>query len=316
MKLRCLGNGPASRAKRSKASCLTLRSLTNLVFDLCYNLQHGEKDSGTLQSPDHITWLADTGEVIRTADGLEAKIWVLNHEEDPKILSAWANHYRQHYCRDEDLEDLVAGTGLSKADFLTQIKFPDKAKPPGPSTRAGDFGEILVADLIEYLLGYWCPRHGRYENRENRSVPSNGTDIIGFCFVGDAPSPDDELLIIESKAGLRPTKTNRLQEAINDSGKDVAREAMSLSAIKQRLLKVNRDDALRVERFQNQGDRPFKRTNAAVAVLDEEVFEGLNFSESDASKHQNSSNLRLILIKGNSMMDLVHALYERAANEA
>ncbi len=212
-----------------------------------------------MAAPDHVAWLEDTGEVIETADGREAEIWVLQHADDPAILSAWATHYRQHYCRDEDLPDLVANTGLSSADFLTNIKFPDAVAAPGPSTRAGDFSEILVADFIEYVLGYWCPRQGRFEDRENRNVPTNGTDVIGFRFAGDEPSPDDELLAIESKAGFRPTKKNRLQQAINDSGKDLVREAMSLSAIKQRLLKINRDDALKVGRFQNQGDKPPKQ---------------------------------------------------------
>ena len=269
-----------------------------------------------MAAPDHAAWLKDSGEVIKTADDRQAEIWVLQHADDAAILSAWATHYRQHYCRDEDLRDLVEDTGLSKADFLTNIKFPDAVAAPGPSTRAGDFGEILVADYIEYVLGYWCPRHGRFEDRENRNVPSNGTDVIGFNFAGDEPSPDDELLVIESKAGFRPTTKNRLQQAINDSSKDLVREAMSLSAIKQRLLKTNRDDALKVGRFLNQGDKPFKRINAAVAVLDDDVFNDMALNESDASDHPNGDNLRLIIIRGMSMMDLVHALYVRATDEA
>ena len=36
---------------------------------------------------------------------------------------------------------------------------------PGPSIRASDFAaEIIVADYIEYKLGYWCPRQPRYDN--------------------------------------------------------------------------------------------------------------------------------------------------------
>jgi len=156
-----------------------------------------------LTVPDHIAWLHNTGETVATVDGREVEIWVLQHADNPSILSNWATHYRNHYCRDEDLPDLVADTGLSNADFLTCIKFPDTAAAPGPSTRAGDFGEILVADFVEYVLGYWCPRQGRFEDRENRNVPSNGTDVIGFSFMEDEPSPDDELLVIESKAGFR-----------------------------------------------------------------------------------------------------------------
>ena len=107
-----------------------------------------------MAGPDHVAWLTDTGEVIETADGREAEIWILQHADDPAILSAWATHYRQHYCRDEDLPDLIADTGLSNADFLTSIKFPDAVAAPGPSTRAGDFGEILarqVGNGVEHM---------------------------------------------------------------------------------------------------------------------------------------------------------------------
>jgi hypothetical protein len=38
--------------------------------------------------------------------------------------------------------------------------------------------------------------------------------------------------------------------------------------------------------------------------------------EIDASDHPNVDNLKLILIKGNDLMSLVHRLYEKAASEA
>lgn len=270
-----------------------------------------------MPAPAHVGWLVNTGNVVETADGLQAEIWELHHVNDEAILSAWARHFREHYSRDIDLPDLVSGTGLSNADFLTTMKFPDAKTAPGPSTRAGDFGEILVADFVEFVLGYWCPREGRYENRDNRNVPSNGCDILGFKFAGaQIGTVNDELFLLESKAGFRPTNKNRLQQAIDGSIKDLTREAMSLNAIKQRLLKSSRDDALKVERFQNEGDRPFRRISGAVAVLDDEVFETMPLAEADGSKHPNAANLRLIVIKGTSMMDLVNALYKRAADEA
>ena len=39
-----------------------------------------------MATPDHVTWLEDTGEVIETADGRGVEIWVLNHADDPAIL--------------------------------------------------------------------------------------------------------------------------------------------------------------------------------------------------------------------------------------
>ncbi|WP_259671189.1 MULTISPECIES: virulence associated protein [unclassified Rhizobium] len=267
-------------------------------------------------TPTHIKWLHKTDEVIKTADDAVVEIWELNHEEDVDVLSAWAKHFRQHYCLDEELADLVSGTGKSNAEFLTEIKFPSAKVGSGPATRSGDFGEILVADYIEFILGYWCPREHRYENRINANVSDNGTDVVGFRFVAEKPNPKDELFVVESKSGLRPTKENRLQRAVNDSAKDRLREAMTLSALKKRLLRKNRESALRVERFQNEADRPFTRWSGAVAVLDVETAATMELDKTDVSDHPNKENLKLVVIKGISMMDLVHALYERAANEA
>lgn len=269
-----------------------------------------------MAAPAHIGWLK-SGENIVTSEGVEVEVWDLDHQLDDAILSAWAKHFRQHYCKDEDLADAIEGTIHTRASYLVSVKFPDSVTPSGPSTRAGDFGEILLADFAEFVLGYWCPREGRYENRDNRNVPSNGCDVVAFKFHGDDEAhPEDELLIIESKAGLRATKENRLQKAVEDSIKDLAREAMSLNAIKQRLNRVDRLAAKRVQRFQNYNDRPFRRVNAAGAVLDIEVFNSVDFTSTLAKHHPNIDNLKLLVIRGASMMDLVHTLYDRAADEA
>ena len=90
------------------------------------------------------------------------------------MLSAWATHFRQHYITDDDLPAMVDGTGLSNADYLRTVLFPDATQPPGPSLRAGDFGEILVADYIEFLMGYWSPRALRYQDRWNRNDSTKG----------------------------------------------------------------------------------------------------------------------------------------------
>lgn len=268
-----------------------------------------------MTDPLHVAWLKDTGDTVKTADGSVVSIWEFNYEQDEEVMSAWARHFREHYCKDVELPDLVSGTGKSKAQFLLDTKFPDGAPGLGPATRSGDFGEILVADFLEYVLGYWCPREHRYEGRKNPNVSDPGTDIVGFKFSGEV-DPDDELFTMEAKAGLTATKENRLQTAIDDSGKDLLRDATTLSAIKQRLLLKNREQALVVERYQDPIDRPFKRVSGASAVLEVDVFAKTEIDQVDASKHPNGSNLKLVVIKGISMMKLVHALYERAANEA
>jgi Cap4 SAVED domain len=270
------------------------------------------------KTPPHISWLRDSGERRQTACGHEIEIWVLAPEEDEAVLSAWARHFRQHYIGDEDLPAMVDGTDLSHADYLRSTLFPDGSNTPGPSVRSGDFSEILVADYIEYLLGYWSPRTLRYQDRWNRNDSTKGCDIIGFKFSTDVlHHPDDELFIFESKSGMTMTQANRLQDAITDSSKDHLREAMTLNAMKQRMLvRGQREEADKVKRFQNEAARPFKRINGAAAVLDDNVFAATDFSTSNTNGHPNTGRLRLIVIRGPSLMNLVHALYERAANEA
>src|ERR1700733_9605576 len=99
-----------------------------------------------MPAPPHLDWLVDTGERLKTADGHDVELWELQHADEPKVLSAWAKHFREHYCDDEMLKKLVAGTGLSNSQYLTTTKFPDVKDKPGPSIRAGDFAEIIVAD--------------------------------------------------------------------------------------------------------------------------------------------------------------------------
>ena len=268
-------------------------------------------------APPHIGWLKNTTRTLQTVDGRTIELWALDHLDDSIILSAWSKHFREHYCWDVDLAEEIKGTGLEKADFLRSTKFPSANKAPGPSTRSGDFGEILIADFMEYICGYWCPRHVRYQGRFNPDVPTPGSDVLAFKFAREnRTSPEDELFIIETKASFRATTNNRLQDAVDDSIKDMFREAVSLAALKQRLRKIDLADAARVERFQDGADRPFKRVSAAATILDDEVLVTMDLAQTDASHHPNADNLRLIVVSGLSMMDLVTALYERAANEA
>lgn len=268
--------------------------------------------------PPHINWITDTGERRYTVCGREVQIWRLAPEKEDATLSAWAAHFRHHYCADADLPALVAGTGKSRAEYLNTILFPDEKIAPGPSLRSGDFGEILVADFIEFILGYWCPRELRYQDRWNRQDSTKGCDIVGFKFVNkESEHPSDELFVFESKSGLSATDKNRLQDAVTDSMKDYLREAMTLNAMKQRLLvRGKATEVAAVQRFQNETERPFRRVNGAAAILDIDVFATTDVEATDTTGHKNAADLRLLIFTGPSLMELVHAIYKRAADEA
>jgi len=267
---------------------------------------------------EHIKWFVDTGERLQTSDGKEVQVWEFRHEKDEAVLSAWAKHFRNHYCFDSEIDYWLRGYNCSRQEYLNNIKFPDPKAAPGPSIRAGDFSEVLVADFLEYLNGYWVPRT-RYGDKTIRNESTKGSDIIGFYIVEDgAASSEDKLAIFEAKAqfsGKMPTA--RLQDAVDGSAKDIVRKAESLNAIKQRLHSRNElDDAEKIERFQNKVDHPYKEVYGAVALFENSLFEKTLTFSTNASSHPHSGDLVLVVIKGDQMMPLVHELYRRAADEA
>lgn len=268
-------------------------------------------------SSEHMQWLVDTGKRLNTADGKQVTILELLHEEDETLLSSWAKHFRNHYCSDNQIDLLRSGTGLSRTDYLNNLKFPDKSASPGPSIRAGDFAEILAADYLEYILKHWVPRT-RYSHKTIRNESEKGVDTIGFLFAEDDNfTPNDKLTIIESKAKYTGKHENKLQNAIDHSGKDVVRKGESLNAIKQKFIdKENWNSVNRVERFQDEVGNPYIQQFGAIAHLDTSNFLDDVVTNANASGHPHNSQLFLIVIKGNEMMALVHELYRRAADEA
>ena len=117
---------------------------------------------------------------------------------------------------------------------------------------------------------------------------------------------------------MTPSAANRLQSAIENSFKDWRRAKPStLHALKRHMLKAGQEsNAARVTRYQLEADRPFRRISGAAAILDSHVAAETDLTACDASGHPNQGNLQLIVVRGPTLMALVHALYARAANEA
>lgn len=274
-------------------------------------------------SLDHLAWLNETDEALITSDGKKVRVWELVcNKSDAATWSAWAKHFREHYCLDSMIDVLRAGTPYeySRADYLTSLVFPDATKTPGPSIRAGDFAEILIADLLEHHFACWVPRT-RYIDKAIRNESTKGTDVIGIKLLKDdgTASPKDSLFTFEVKAQFSGNKPNpRLQDAVNDSMKDEKRKAETLNAIKQRLAEEGRmDEVLKVQRFQDALKNPYIEQTGAAALFCTSTYDADNISKTTTSStHPNAKRLTLIVVRADAFMQLVHHLYERAANEA
>ena len=265
-------------------------------------------------STQHHTWFQDTGTVLSTTDGKTVRIINFNHVDDEAMLIAWAKHFRNQYIQDEKIDEARNPMGLSRRDYLKNIKFPDIVRP-GASVRSGDFSEVLVADYVQFVLDYSVPRT-RYDAKLNRNTSPNGVDVIGFKLVGGTESRRDEMITFEVKASLSAKNSNAFQKAIDHSKKDFnTRTPEALNAMRQRLKeKGDLEQVKLVERFQNPTDHPFKEVTGAVLVCSTHCWED-GFVTSANSEHPNK-NLYLLAIRGERLMDLTNKLYKLAYDSA
>lgn len=71
-----------------------------------------------------------------------------------------------------------------------------------------------------------------------------------------------------------------------------------------------------MERFQDGLEVPYIRKSGAAAIFCSSVYDATKISKTDCTDHENAGNLMLIVVHSSALMAFVHALYERAANEA
>ncbi|GGH23842.1 Hachiman antiphage defense system protein HamA [Mucilaginibacter phyllosphaerae] len=269
-------------------------------------------------SGEHTKWFKQRTSALKTADGSDVTVLDFKPDlKDAKAMSAWAKHFRNHYVFDTEIDALRQGTSLSRTAYINQLKFPTTDPGLGPGIRSGDFGEILVADFLEYHLLHWVPRT-RYGIKTIRDESSKGSDLIGFKLFDKKQSPKDILTIIEAKAQFSGKKAKpRLQDAIDGSAKDAARLGESLNAIKQRLYdKGYTDECAVVERYQDPVSKPYKTQYGAAALFCNAAYEDTAITTATGVGHPYKKDLFLVLIRADDFMDLVHHLYELAANEA
>lgn len=272
-------------------------------------------------SLEHPAWLKKSSASLKTLDGKSVVVYELVVDyENEAALTAWARHFREHYCLDAQIDMLRKGPKKSRKDYLVDLIFPDKTDDFGPATRSGDFAEILISDLLEYVHGYTVPRT-RYGDKKVRNESSKGTDVIGLKMCHGDPdyhSPKDVLIAFEAKAQLKAKLSkNRLQDAIDHSTKDKLRLAESLNSMNRRLIDLGRlSEAALVQRFQEPLGRPFLRKSGAAAIYCKNLFNPSEIASVSSKNHENRSNIRLVVLHSKDMMKLVHDLYARAADEA
>lgn len=257
---------------------------------------------------------------IYSRNGDEIQVFSLNKELlDDNSLNTWASGLRDNYVEENLLESLVKGTGLTRKEFLEKNIFPNYQDRLGASTMSGEFGEILVYDYINFVLGYYITRT-RYLEKVNPNIPVPGSDVIGYKVKNiDRPSESDNLIVSEVKTRSNKTgnKNKSCEEtvkgAIEHSIKDRVRIGESLNAEKRRLINRSKfEEAKIVERFQNKTDNPFTLNFFAVAVLDNELYSEQVVLDVVNSQHEIIKSTNVLIIYSKELKLFLRDLYRRA----
>ena len=136
------------------------------------------------------------------------------------IMADWALHVRRHYIFDEELSAVVQRRSVTVEEYLRKSVIPNKRE-----TMSGDFGEMLIADLLERFENYRVPRY-KHCDRLDRNESEHGSDVIGYK-VSDSQSCDveDELLVVEVKA---QTSSGYIKGVVNKAKKDSRKDRVNL----------------------------------------------------------------------------------------
>ena len=179
--------------------------------------------------------------------------------------------------------------------------------------RSGDFTEILVSDLLEFVHNYKVPRC-KQQNRANKDRSTQGTDIVGYYYVNPdgKPSTRDELVAAEVKGLLSSGSYEVLEKAAKDSQEDEFRLATTLNFYRKQLKCIgNHEEAKRIARFQQKSEVQFHIRYLGVGVASiSQIEDGLipNYSSDDLML---STGHEIFMMNGNKLMALAHDLYAR-----
>ena len=273
-----------------------------------------------MEIPAFIPWIISESR-IKLEEDKEVECYFLDYDiSNEETLNAWAKHIRRQYESDTSLDESIIALGLEKEEYLRGLVIPQKEMVKGPMTRSADFGEIIIADLIQYIKNYDVPRCKMY-NRATPTQSQQGTDILAYKFINAnySPSDNDEMLAIEVKWGASKNNYSPLIDALKDSKKDKYRAGITLNFYRKQLMMMgNTDEALRISRFQKKSEVNYKIKMISAAGINKLKVDAMDLCqlvETESNLKENPLEISgidgIFLMHCDRMMDLIHELSER-----
>lgn len=265
----------------------------------------GESTS-RLPRPGFIDWLVKEDDVL--IDGAVCSCFRLNASIDDTLFDEWAVHIRRHYQRDKVLRDSMKDYPGTQAEYLARFVIPDK-----PEMRGGDFAEIIIQDLLEFMQAYTVSRW-KHLDRVDKNCSEHGNDVIAYLMDDpDVASLSDELVVVEvkSEASSGNLKRALTKAAYDSANRDEARLAITLDYHRRRSRAYgDMRNAKAMARFMDKGEHSYKNTFAIGAVA----------GVKDAKRHLDGATASdlgiqadtpVFVIHRERLMELIHDVYNR-----
>lgn len=248
-------------------------------------------------------------------DGEKIKCYILPSDEvcSDDLIADWAMHVRRHYIRDAELQCKVRNQGMVAATYLKAYKIPNKK-----IIRSGDFGEILIGDMLEQIESYEVPRYKHWGRQDkNRSGP--GSDVIAYRMTeSDCWDTEDELLVVEvkvlSSSGyikrvVDDASEDSLKDRVDELEIDKSRLGMTLDYVNSRsMMADDHATADAMVRFQQMAECPcvIRYGIGAIAAANnpdtllEKRYQFESFAQLDLA----------YIVGGANLPDLIDKIYE------
>lgn len=237
-----------------------------------------------------------------------------------EMLCDWALHVRRHYVRDDILAEYCEDEDRDLDVIVRKDFLPDKA-----TTISGDFGEVLLSDILQFKEGYEVPRY-KQVHRANRNMSDPGVDVLAYRISDSIPyDPNDELVTVEVKTRATYEKdvlSKALMAAGTDVQKDHARIAMTLEMYKKRSSHARDKRAKKeVDRFMKKSEKPYKHVLAMAVVVGAEDLRAENSKLQIARNSQIYDDEkrkilrfetvdRVYVVHKGELMKLIHSIYD------
>lgn len=253
-------------------------------------------------------WLEE--EQCTFMDGTKVYCWCLDWTCSDDVLDKWALHLRRHYISDNILKHRVMARQTTSDQYL-----PLRVVPNIPSIRSGDFAEILISDVLQYLYGLVVPRYKQC-NRKDKNASEHGSDVIAYQLKNvNGKSTSDKLFVFEVKSNASKTGDTEfiktVKKATKDSKKDPNRVPMTLQYMIDEATDVNDQTTQKnLQRFTDMGGSPYQKIfGSAVATSHVKPIDVLSCkTPTDVGL---SAFSPLIVVHASKLMDLVNSLYGR-----